>query len=78
MDKKAFLLKAEALVAVVTLIIIAVSGIVGGKIIEANAFEEVAKWVLMGIGITVGVCLLAWWPLRVIYDSIERKKREKK
>lgn len=42
------------------LAIVAVIGIVFGKVVEATLFQEVAKWVVMAVIITLLVCGLAY------------------
>ena len=75
MDKKSFVIKAEVLVAAITIIVIALCGIFCGKVVEGSLFEEVAKWVVMGIVTTAIVCLVLYWPLNVLADWVERKRK---
>ena len=37
---------------VATFVIVGIIGLLFGTVIEANLFEEIAKWVVMGIGIS--------------------------
>lgn len=57
MDKLTFCKKFTAWMALVPTVILAVCAIFFGKIVEANLFEEVTKWLFMD------VCLTAVWTL---------------
>ena len=52
MDKKTYIKKWLLWTAVVVAAIIAIAAICFGKVVEANLFEEVAKWVFMYLVIT--------------------------
>lgn len=54
--------------AVIGAIVVAIVGIIGlifGKVVEATLFEEVAKWVVMAIGIALIVCVLCYIPVEM-------------
>lgn len=54
--------------AVIGAIVVAIVGIIGlifGKVVEATLFEEVAKWVVMAIGIALIVCVLCYVPVEM-------------
>lgn len=53
MDKKTYIKKCLLWTAVVVAAIFALVGICFGKVVEANLFEEISKWVFMYIAITV-------------------------
>jgi VIT1/CCC1 family predicted Fe2+/Mn2+ transporter len=75
MDKKSFIIKAEAVIFAVTLIIVAIVGLLTGKVVEGSVAEEVWKWVLGAIGGGVFMALLLHWPVCLIAD---RKFKDKK
>ena len=51
MDKVTWMKKAFLWVGIVAAVIIAVIGLCFGQVIEGNLFEEVAKWIVVGIGV---------------------------
>ena len=55
MEKKLFCKRVMLWTAIIAAVIIAVLGLCFGKVVEANLFEEVAKWILMGLGV---ICIL--------------------
>lgn len=63
--KKKLFWKAMAIVAVVAFVIVAIIGLLFGKVVEANLAEEIGKWLLMDIGITAIVCVIAYAPVGV-------------
>ena len=80
MDKKKIFWRAMGLVALVTAIILAVWNIVDFKVIEETFALEVAKRVLVSIGVIVLVCGIAYSPVG-IYASrkasgLEDKKKK--
>lgn len=59
MDKATFVKRNAIWAAIITAVIIAVVKIANWSIIEANAFEEIAKMVVGGIGVCIIVAILA-------------------
>ncbi|MBR6270157.1 MAG: hypothetical protein IKR30_06285 [Bacteroidales bacterium] len=51
MDKVTFMKRCFIWTAVIAAVVIAVIGLCFGKVIEGNLFEEIVKWIVMGIGI---------------------------
>lgn len=51
MEKKAFVKKLAIDVAIVMAVAIALIGVCFGHVIEGNLFAEIAKWVVVGLGI---------------------------
>lgn len=49
--------------------IIAVIGLIFGKIVEATLFEEVAKWALMAVVIGLIVCVICYVPVTMLSDA---------
>lgn len=74
MDKKGFIIKVEAAIFVITFIVIAVIGILKGKVVEGSVAEEIAKWVVMDIGMSAFICALLFWPVRVWADRRYKDK----
>ena len=75
MDKKQFgYIFAAGMCMLPTIILIVVWFATGGKVVEANMFEEVAKWVFMDGAITLFIALpfgyiLAPFVWHYIYDK---------
>ena len=63
--KKKLFWKAMAIVAVVAFVVVALVGVLFGRVVEANLAEEIGKWLLMDIGITAIVCVIAYAPVGV-------------
>lgn len=74
--KKKLFWKAMTIVAVVAFVVVALIGLLFGKVVEANLVEEIGKWLLMDIGITAVVCTIAYSPVGV-WASRNADKDEK-
>lgn len=61
--------KAFLTVGGIVIAIVAICGILFGKVIEATLFEEIAKWAFMAILIAVGVCVVLWVPITMLRDA---------
>lgn len=53
----------------VVIAIIAIIGLLFGKVIEATLFEEVAKWAVMAIVIAAIVCVICYVPITMLSDT---------
>lgn len=49
--------------------IIAIIGLIVGKVVEATLFEEVAKWAVMAILIGLVVCVVCYVPVTILSDA---------
>ena len=49
--------------------IVAIIGLIFGKIVEATLFEEVAKWAVMAILIGLVVCVICYVPVTMLSDA---------
>lgn len=49
--------------------IVAVIGLIFGKIVEATLFEEIAKWAVMAIVIGLIVCVICYVPVTMLSDA---------
>ena len=49
--------------------IVAIIGLIFGKIVEATLFEEVAKWALMAVVIGLIVCVICYVPVTMLSDA---------
>lgn len=58
----------------VVVAIVAIIGLIFGKIVEATLFEEVAKWALMAVVIGLIVCVILYVPVTMLSDA-RRKLR---
>ena len=52
LDKRTFCKRAIIWTMIITFVIIGAIGLGFGTVIEATLFEEIAKWVVMGLGIS--------------------------
>lgn len=59
-------LKIYGYLALITVIVLAVIGLISGKIIEGTLIAEVGKWVVMGLAITGIVLGLAYVPVSLL------------
>lgn len=49
-----------------TIAIVAIIGLLFGKVIEATLFEEIAKWALMAVVIAAIMCVIAFVPIQML------------
>ena len=49
--------------------IIAVIGLIFGKIVEATLFQEIAKWAVMAVVIGLIVCVICYVPVTMLSDA---------
>ena len=55
MDKKTYIIRFCAVVAIIVVAIVVACWFLFGKVVEGNLFEEIAKWVVMTIALLVVV-----------------------
>ena len=81
MEKKKFIVKWASWIAVAVAAVLLVLGLAKGSVIEESTFAEVAKWIVVGLGIIAiieGLCLstilpLAWhWKQKKAKDEPEK------
>lgn len=65
MDKVKWVKRAFLTVGLGTVAIVALIGLIFGKIVEATLFEEVAKWALMALVLGVIVCAVFYAPIMI-------------
>ena len=77
MDKKTYIAKFMLWTGIVAAVIMFIYHIVTFKVVEANTFEEIAKRVLMCLGILGGYELFAMWIFGPMFYHFgyERKKK---
>ena len=73
MEKKTFCKRFMLWTAIVAAVIIAICGLCFGKVVEANLFEEIAKWIVMSL-VIIGILevfayILAPFTWHLIYDK---------
>lgn len=68
-ENKRWTLKVCGVIASIVIIVIAIIGLVFGKIVEATLFEEIAKWALMAIVIGLIVCVICYVPVTMLSDA---------
>lgn len=61
--------KAFLTVGTIVVAIVAVCGLLFGKVVEATLFEEIAKWALMAVVLAVCVCVILWVPITMLRDA---------
>ena len=54
--------------------VVAIIGLIFGKIVEATLFEEIAKWALMAVVISLIVCVICFVPVTMLSNA-RRKLR---
>ena len=72
LENKKWTRKAYLVLASVVIGIIAIIGLIFGKVVEATLFEEVAKWALMAVVIAVIVCVIFYVPITMLSDARRR------
>ena len=65
-------LKIYGYLALIVAIVIAVIGIIFGKIIEGTLFAEASKWIVMGLAIAIVVLGLAYVPVSLLAHRREK------
>lgn len=63
MNKLTWIKKAFITVAVVTVLVVALIGIIFGKLVEATLIEEIGKWALMAIVLAGIMCVICFAPI---------------
>jgi undecaprenyl pyrophosphate phosphatase UppP len=77
MEKKLFCKRVMLWTAIFAVVIIAICGLCFGKVVEANLFEEVAKWIVMTL-VIIGILevfayILAPFFWHWIYDKKDKE-----
>lgn len=78
MDKRTYCKRFMIWTAVITLAIIAVIGLCFGSVVEATLFGEIAKWAVMGLGVTGIMEGFAYVLAPIFYHFGYEKRQEKK
>jgi len=68
-ENKKWALKAYGVIAGTVIAIIAVIGLIFGKVVEATLFEEIAKWAVMAVVIAAIVCVVCYVPVTMLSDA---------
>lgn len=68
-ENKKWTWKMRALVVVITTVLFVALKLIFWKVVEANAFEEIAKVVLMGLSVGVLLCAIFWVPMTMLSDA---------
>jgi len=74
MDKKKSFIKIMAVIAVAVFLLVEIIGLGWGKVIEGTLFAEVAKWLVMGVGLAGLVCGICWALVATFVSRKEDKK----
>lgn len=61
--------KAFLTVGAIVIAIVAICGLLFGKVVEATLFEEIAKWVVMAIVLAILVDVILWVPITMLRDA---------
>lgn len=76
MDKEKFVKRVALWTAIIAAVIMLIIGLCFGKVIEGNLFGEIAKWVLIGLGVTVILEVFVYVLAPIIWHfTIERKQK---
>lgn len=68
--------KAFLTVGAIVIAIVAICGLLFGKVVEATLFEEIAKWAFMAVVLAVGACALFWVPITMLRDARRKYYKE--
>ena len=71
-ENKKWALKAYGVIAGTVITIIAVIGLIFGKVVEATLFEEIAKWAVMAVVVAAIVCVVCYVPVTMLSDARRR------
>ena len=77
LDKRTFCKRAILWTAIITFLIIGGCGLAFGTVIEATLFEEVAKWVVMGLGVSGITGMFAYILSPLVWHMKYDKKNDK-
>lgn len=69
LENKKWTAKVYLWIEAVVIAIVAVIGLIFGKIVEATLFEEIAKWALMAVVIGLIVCVIFYVPVTMLSDA---------
>ena len=76
LDKRTFCKRAIIWTMIITFLIIGGIGLAFGKIVDATLFEEVAKWVVMGGGVSCITGMFAYILSPLVWHIIDDKKNK--
>lgn len=68
--------KAFLTVGAIVVAIVAICGLLFGKVVEATLFEEIAKWAVMAVVLAVLVCCVFWVPITMLRDARRKYYKE--
>lgn len=68
-ENRKWIAKVYLSIEAIVITIVAIIGLVFGKIVEATLFEEIAKWALMAIVIGLIVCVICYVPVTMLSDA---------
>ena len=68
-EDKRWTRKAFLIVGAIVIAIVAICGLLFGKVVEATLFEEIAKWAVMALVLAVAVCVVFWVPITMLRDA---------
>ena len=69
MENKKWRRNAFLTVGGVVIAIVAIIGLLFGKVVEATLLGEIAKWAVMSVVIAVIVCVICWVPITMLSDA---------
>lgn len=78
MNKMTYCKKFMLWTGIITMVIIAIIGLVFGSVIETTLFAEIAKWFVMGLGVTAIMEGFAYVLAPIFYHFGYEKKQQKK
>jgi VIT1/CCC1 family predicted Fe2+/Mn2+ transporter len=76
LDKRTFCKRAIIWTMIITFVIIGAIGLGFGTVIEATLFEEIAKWVVMGLGVSGITGMLAYILSPLVWHMKNDKKSD--
>ena len=69
LENKKWTAKVYAYIEATVIAIVAIIGLIFGKLVEATLFEEIAKWALMAVVIGLIVCVIFYVPVTMLSDA---------
>lgn len=68
-EDKRWARNAFLIVGAIVIAIVAICGLLFGKVVEATLFEEIAKWALMAVILAICVDVIFWVPITMLRDA---------